>query len=935
MNTENLVGLWAKLARGNATPTTYHPLPCHLIDVACVTGAMWRHSVAAPARRAIAQTMGLDEGDAGRWIAFWAGLHDLGKACPAFQVGVAPDRHKPTIATRLSDAGLYVHPVCGKAPHGIVSARALKDLLQVYGLSLSMAILVGTAVGGHHGVFPSATDAMALANDDVGAESWQRARAALAAALADLLALPRARPPTALSKQAAMWLAGLISVADWIGSDERYFSHAGPDLRVVPALDLAAYNQRAQTAAQQALDELGWLGWAPPPPLSFAALFPDIPAPRPVQTAAVEVADAMTGPGIVIVEAPMGEGKTEAALYLADHWSAAHGQRGCYVALPTQATSNQMFGRVRRFLERRYRGADTILQLLHGHAQLSEEFLDLLVREGRHDLTPTDLRGDDAQSSVRAAEWFTNKKRGLLAPFGVGTVDQALLGALSIKHAFVRLYGLSYRTVVVDEVHAYDTYMSTLLARLLEWLGAGGVSVVLLSATLPRATRNNLLAAYLKGAGLDPSDLPHAAYPRVNWACASGRGAIAVDTSERVARSLTIRWIDGAAPDENGDPDAFGRLLNEALAGGGCAAVICNTVRRAQQVYAALRPYFDGLADDGEPRLDLFHARFLFEEREAREQRVVRRFGRPGGATRRPSCAVLVATQVIEQSLDLDFDLMVSEIAPADLLLQRSGRLQRHERARPDALQQPTLWLWPPAVDERGVPHFGAGTEAVYELHALLRTWLALRARPAIAVPGEVEGLVEAVYASRPCPDELPPPLREAWHTTLESFGRAKEEDEKQATVRYIGAPAAGGPLWEVVKQPREEDAPEQSPAQQALTRLTEPTVNLICLFGEPERPTLDPEAREVATIKSKPSLAEVRRLLRRSVAIADRRIVFALLRREPPTGWQESAHLRQYRLIVLNQQGEAMIENDSHAHLIRVDADLGVVIDPPTGARP
>ncbi len=274
------------------------------------------------------------------------------------------------------------------------------------------------------------------------------------------------------------------------------------------------------------------------------------------------IAPNLNGPGIVIIEAPMGEGKTEAALCLADHWGEGTGLRGFYFALPTQATSNQMFGRVRDFLETSYRGDQVQLQLLHGHASLSAEF-EVMRRNGDRAFSPK-YQGVEAGSDrlgVTAAEWFTYRKRGLLAAFGVGTIDQALLAGLRTRHVFVRLFGLSGKTVIIDEVHAYDTYMTTLLERLLGWLAALGSPVVLLSATLPRSRRAALISAYQKGLGEEvPPDTEDAEYPRISWAGGSSKPfSRSVGVSRRSKKVIH---------------------LEKNIPAGGCVAVICNTVRR-------------------------------------------------------------------------------------------------------------------------------------------------------------------------------------------------------------------------------------------------------------------------------------------------------------------------------------------------------------------
>lgn len=244
----------------------------------------------------------------------------------------------------------------------------------------------------------------------------------------------------------------------------------------------------------------------------------------------------------------MGEGKTEAAMYLADYWSGNLGQQGHYFALPTQATSDQMFARVRQFLTRRYGSGLVNLQLLHGHASLSAEFEALRQRGDQVLLPCIGVTEEAKREGVIAAEWFTHRKRGLLAPFGVGTIDQALLAVLQTRHVFVRLFGLSHKTVILDEVHAYDAYMTTLLERLLEWLASLGTSVVLLSATLPRKRRHALLDAYSKGLegnieGLS-SDGP---YPRITWLSHRQVKVEQLQASKRSRKSIRLQWVNHSA----------------------------------------------------------------------------------------------------------------------------------------------------------------------------------------------------------------------------------------------------------------------------------------------------------------------------------------------------------------------------------------------------
>ena len=318
--------------------------------------------------------------------------------------------------------------------------------------------------------------------------------------------------------------------------------------------------------ARRALEDLGWIGWQPPTVFAtFRELFGFDP--RPMQQAVVELAEQLQEPSLVIIEAPTGEGKTEAALYLADHWSRVCQQRGLYVAMPTMATSNQMFGRVTTVLGQRYPTELVNVHLVHSQALWRDDMQALRL----------DTADERQGGTVAAMAWFLPRKRTLLAPFGVGTVDQALLSVLQARHFFVRLFGLSHKTVIFDEVHAYDTYMSTIFQRLLGWLRAVGTSVVILSATLPAQTRRELLQAYT---GDPDAPYPQVSYPAISWAAKGRVRVLPLETPAQ--RTVTLEWAKR-------EVDSMAERLADELREGGCAAVICNTVKRSQEVYSALK----------------------------------------------------------------------------------------------------------------------------------------------------------------------------------------------------------------------------------------------------------------------------------------------------------------------------------------------------------
>jgi CRISPR-associated endonuclease/helicase Cas3 len=901
------LALWAKLRSEKEPPPDYHPLLCHLLDVGAVALALWRDVLSEAARRSLAGQLGLAPNDAGVWITFLTALHDLGKASPAFQGQVEAQR------VRLGAAGIAVSAGVPQMPHGAVSALALRGLLRTeFGLDQQLAHRTAVVVGGHHGVFPRQADLRPPKADaeSWGVGPWMDRRQVLMSAVAELLGLPRDRVPTALGDAATMTIAGFVTVADWIGSNRTYFDYADASAWADPVAGLRDYWGQVQESARTALGSLGWLARpASKEPKSFEALFSRIKEPNALQRRVADLAEEVDSPALVLVEAPMGEGKTEAALYLADRWATRQGASGLYVALPTQATSNQMLDRVGDFLAERYPTAMIGLQLAHGAAELSPAAMKMRARWARLSALCERRGYDQAPAGVVAAEWFAGRKRRLLAPFGVGTVDQSLMAVLQTRHMFVRLFALAHKTVVVDEVHAYDAYMSTLLDQLLEWLAALGSPVVLLSATLPPTRRRELLEAYRRGLGTGAAALPETRYPRISWVSAQDSDACYVDASVRSQKTLRVRWVGD-------DADALGEQLRAALAQGGCAAVICNTVRRARRVYGALRRH---LAED---ELMLLHSGFQFGVRDGIEKESLIRFGHPeakvqteGGPqpTRRPHRTVLVATQVIEQSLDLDFDLMVSDLAPIDLLLQRVGRLHRHGHGRPAGLGVPSLWIVGPAPDDSS-PAFDAGSKAVYGEHLLLRSWLTLRTRARVAIPDEVESLVTEVYEARQEPADSA--LAARWRESLQALEQQRSDYRSKARNFEIAAPGAPvGVLERFNRDLSEEEEPGVHESLQAVTRLAKPSISVV----------LVPEAEAEALRRGPtPGPGEARRLLRAAVSLTHRDIVRRLLDTPAPSSWTNSALLRHHRLLGLDASNSAPCGRN----MIRVDEKLGVLVD-------
>ncbi len=896
--------LWAKTNRQDAI----HLLIYHLIDVSQVALAMWTLSFGESLKAYFADALRLSADDAARLLAFWVGLHDIGKASPAFQA-----KHKPAIVG-LREAGLEIdRRVPTDVPHGWITYDALGHLrhgllYQETPLEHRQAQQIARAVGGHHGSWPHPTEAQQVRSRVRGSDAWHQARRLLLHELASTLHLPAFGDPDFLSDPEAanaflVMLSGFTSVADWIGSMEEHFPF---HYDLMPSAEYAGISARQ---AEGALHQTGWLQWQGAGDLlPFEEMFPEFTAgPNDIQREIIARTEGMTPPLLAIIEAPTGTGKTEAAFYLADMLNQAGLGQGLYVAMPTQATSNQMYDRTVSFLRSRYPQSIVSPRLLHSQARW---------RVSPPDDVPWNIAGPDPKGeTTHVYGWFMPKKRGLLAPFAVGTVDQALLSVLLTRHFFVRLFGLGHKVVIFDEVHAYDTYMNTLFVRLLEWLRAVNASVIILSATLPENTRRQLVEAYI-GAQSETAAPDPATYPRLMLTARDRTGVHPLPAADLDRRTIGLEWLP-ACENEAEIVEAVRRNCEA----GGCVAVICHTVKRSQEVYRALKAarFLD------EDSLLLFHARYPPTWRQEIETQVLRLFGKEG---ERPHGMVLVATQVVEQSLDLDFDLIVTDLPPVDLLIQRVGRLHRHDhqyyhrRPRPLHLTHPRVLINRPEIDAGGVPVFGRANEYIYGRFLLLASWLALQGHDCLTLPDDTTGLIELVYGdgwqSLPLQDEL----RHAY----EDMQAEREGAVIEAGIRDILAPGERGLLTQ--RNPAlTEDDPNTHQRFRAVTRLIDPGVSVICLHETLNGPALEPDDSYLLDFGQAPLHTDVQAVLQYVVEIRDRRILNHLLEQEEhrlPYAWRDEPALK-YHCMAVFKDGICQIEGSRF--VLKLSREFGLEI--------
>ena len=514
-----------------------------------------------------------------------------------------------------------------------------------------------------------------------------------------------------LPQTAQVILCGLLIVADWLASNTMYF----PFLPIEENGRMDMYPARVEAAWKELNFTKPWRSGAyfGMDEQFFTTRFAF--APNPLQAEVLSVASTTSSPGIYIIEAPMGVGKTEAALAMTEIFAAKWESGGLFFGLPTQATSNGIFPRLEDWAKKLADDGGTLhsIRLAHAAANLNEDYSNIAA--GRAVVNEED-------TGLVVHSWLAGRKQALLADFVIGTVDQMLFAALKQKHVMLRHLGLIGKVVIVDEVHAYDAYMSRYLDRVLAWLGAYHVPVIILSATLPSARRTEMIQAYLNH---ETPELPwkkSLTYPQLTYTEHDGVEQVKLPM-ETISKTVRIQKIT-----ENNLPE----VVHCAVEKGGCVGVIVNTVQKAQKLAGLLRTFCPA------SRVVDMHAQFLMPTRASKEKQLLKWIGKHSTPDTRHGL-IVVGTQVLEQSLDIDFDLLITELCPMDLLIQRIGRLQRHKWIRPNGLKEAVCYV----LDTEGETLDG-GSSAIYGEWLLLRTRALLSKN--VMIPDDISILVQKTY---------------------------------------------------------------------------------------------------------------------------------------------------------------------------------------------
>ena len=761
--------LWAKKQDINGN-FEWSPLYIHLHDTQKVSILLWEHWFSDSQKNIVINSIhNGDENIAKKLIKFIGACHDLGKATPAFQIKKSfanSDDLDVILKENLEQAGFLgitnTHlPSINKSHHSLAS----EYLLYKYGVKED----IGAVVGAHHGkpvdTFTTIKNQSAYESNYYQEEKnanpiykkWECVQKDILEWALNSSGFDNISDIPEINQVGQVILAGLLIMADWIASNTKYF----------PLFSI--YEKIECNLDQRAVE--GFTNWFKTEVWQADYIF-DIKEnfkkrfdfyPNKHQERFIETILDTNDPGIFIFEAPMGMGKTEAALYGVELLAQKKGASGLFFALPTQATTNGIFPRVEKWLTDIVDDFDENLglRLVHGKAYLNEDF-QRLAKNIDQDASFND------HPSVVVNEWFSGRKSAILDDFIVGTVDQFLLLSLKQKHLFLRHLGFSKKAVVIDEVHAYDAYMSQYLYQALRWMGVYNVPVIILSATLPAKKREELIKEYLIGKGIKTRKQKHDrqiaafTYPLITY----NDGSV-IKYEDKFGKT-SKKKIEVIRKEE----DNLIKLISSLYKQGGNIGIIVNTVKKAQDLAKVVEENF------GNNSFELIHSRFIDTHRIKKEEELLKQIGKNAS---RPDKKIYIGTQVIEQSLDIDFDIMITELAPIDLILQRIGRLQRHDLKRNDYYKNPTLYV----IGTSEKLEFDEGSSFVYSSYLLARSQYFLPNE--ITIPDDLSKLVQKVYSDEDI--NLDKNLYSIYKNYKNEHLRSIDEQKRKAKVFRISDP--------------------------------------------------------------------------------------------------------------------------------------------------
>lgn len=634
---------------------------------------------------------------------FVAACHDIGKLSPCFFIKVTKNLLKEQttaksiynyLCSNNNDNIDYTKVNEKEKSYGYHSTLGYDEFLDVFENKYALAKVILRHHGYDRNIYPYKINK----KKECGGESWHKQRQALLISLKNEF---NVNFDTDISENVSLLWSGLTAVSDWIASDIAFLQMSSQNL---------SYDEKAKIA----IEKNGLNRVKVKTNLQFSEIFSFNQNKYKInrlQQATLE--QVKNGGSLFIIEAPMGMGKTEAALYAAYELLQTQKARGIYFALPSRITSDTMCVRLNKFLDKILVEEDNQNRnafLIYG----KQGFLSSVGEDAAFDAK--DVKGADIL-------WFSNSKRKFLANFAVGTLDQALLSILPTKFNFVRYFGLAGKIVIIDEVHSYDIFTSTLLEKLIQSLLEAKCIVFLLSATLTIETKARLLKK-------DISEFKDQSTILIS----------SVDINNNLKTNIVNSTLDRTYKLIHINTNEIVVRACEHAKAGNYVLMIENTVSNAQRLYLSLKE------QNIDIEIILLHSRFIYADKNLIQERVLKVLGK---TRKRARGVIVIGTQILEQSLDIDADILFTNLAPIDLIFQRVGRCHRFQD--PKRTSEPIVYIYGTnmsRLEEESYNIFD-NSKYIYDPYILAKTALCLQNLTSLSIPKDIRLLLEKVYSKQ------------------------------------------------------------------------------------------------------------------------------------------------------------------------------------------
>jgi len=898
------------------TSSEWLPLWMHACDTAGIMDMISRCWLPDSVRSTLENS--LPSNSLNRISRFVGYIHDIGKATAVFQAKIG--NQLPYVAKQIYDLGVNIPPydkftVASQSPHALAGEAIL--------LSRGCPLGIASVVGSHHGKPRTSTSAEEFIEiqfkscgrnyfGDNGRKdparlslkkSWESVWDKLINDALDYSGYRAIQELPDIDIPTQVLISGMLIMADWIASNTTYF----PLIAVDETKEMDCYPSRVETAWEEInLPE----GWSPQSYFMNDDQFKDTFAfyPNQIQKTILREIESCSEPGIFILEAPMGTGKTEAAIAAAEVLASRNGADGVFFGLPTQATANGIFPRLEKWAEKQSEYELHAIRLAHGMAELNTYYQSLF--HGRSNCS------DEEESLLIVHQWFEGRKQALLANFVIGTVDQFLMSALKQKHVMLRHLGLAGKIIIIDECHAYDAYMNEYLDRALNWMGTYKVPVIILSATLPPNRRTSLIESYLHNTENYPPKntdwKTSSAYPLLTWTDGVEVHQSEIETHDIKSKNIFISTLSDEMVEIS---------IKDALADGGCAGIIVNTVKRAQIIAQSLKEALPG------SEVLLIHSHFIHPDRAQKEKLLLERIGK-GSTPEIRNGLIVVGTQVLEQSLDIDFDFMITDLCPMDLLLQRIGRLHRHnDRPRPARLTRPQCCVLGASGD------LDKGSEYIYKSWLLLKTRELLPEK--ITIPDDITPLVHQAYKDPDTKELEDKAKQDAWNkqTTFVS------EKQRKASGFLLAAPFTSSRYQTLnsLAGLLENDVTDHTKDSEAAVRDgSNPLTVLVLMHHANDTISFLPWQNNGKTIERDrvPSADVAKQILLQQIhlpSFLSKRTTILELETESKRlvpEWQYSGWLKDELFLFLDENQRAEINAETNTYILAYDQSKGLIYD-------